>query len=207
MTLETIGFWFNERAPSTYPRPQLLVGAWHDHERAAVLRYLRSGETLCDYMGTAHCRFACSGVSLGSRDLTDGTWAWPEGLAHYVERHEVRLPERFVAHVMARGGVVAPFAMPPLVAGILDDGPWLAWSRAQGACLDLTGWEIPSWSDARRIADDLPDVHYDYVALCNPGTREVVLALDDSSLEIHQLTPGGRAPRRVAGWHAWPVAT
>jgi uncharacterized protein (DUF952 family) len=35
-------------------------------------------------------------VDMGDSDLYDGEWVWPEGLAHYVERHAVRLPEDFV---------------------------------------------------------------------------------------------------------------
>jgi hypothetical protein len=31
--------------------------------------------------------------------LTDGVWAWPEDLAHYVSRYHVRLPSAFVEHV------------------------------------------------------------------------------------------------------------
>jgi hypothetical protein len=38
---------------------------------------------------------------MGGRDLTDGVWMWPEGLAHYVERHAVRLPDEFVATMVA----------------------------------------------------------------------------------------------------------
>jgi hypothetical protein len=36
----------------------------------------------------------------GSGEFTDGTYAWPEGLAHYVYDHKVRLPEEFVRHAL-----------------------------------------------------------------------------------------------------------
>lgn len=36
---------------------------------------------------------------MGHRDLTDGVYVWPEGLAHYVKAHAVRLPDDFLAHV------------------------------------------------------------------------------------------------------------
>ncbi|MGE0868043.1 MAG: hypothetical protein AB7P03_05770 [Kofleriaceae bacterium] len=32
---------------------------------------------------------------------TDGTYAWPEDLAYYVERHHVELPAEFLAHLAA----------------------------------------------------------------------------------------------------------
>jgi hypothetical protein len=31
--------------------------------------------------------------------MTDGVYCWPEGLAHYINEHDVRLPAEFVAHV------------------------------------------------------------------------------------------------------------
>ena len=33
---------------------------------------------------------------MGCHDFTDGEWIWPEGLAHYVEKHDVRLPDAFI---------------------------------------------------------------------------------------------------------------
>jgi hypothetical protein len=35
--------------------------------------------------------------------LTDGEWLWRDDLAHYVERHHVRLPEDFLESVRANG--------------------------------------------------------------------------------------------------------
>ena len=34
---------------------------------------------------------------MGCSDLTDGVWVWPEGLVHYIEAHELVLPEEFLA--------------------------------------------------------------------------------------------------------------
>ncbi len=36
---------------------------------------------------------------MGCSDLSDGVWMWPRGLAHYVEKHNVKLPDAFV-HTM-----------------------------------------------------------------------------------------------------------
>ena len=72
--------------------PENLVEEYRDE-------YLIMAEEL--WMGCSSCRFSC-GVTedrMGCRDLTDGVWAWPEGLAHYVEKHGVMLPESFFAHV------------------------------------------------------------------------------------------------------------
>ena len=43
------------------------------------------------------CRIC--GAQNGSLELTDGVFLWPEGLAHYVTAHAVRLPAAFVEHV------------------------------------------------------------------------------------------------------------
>ena len=42
------------------------------------------------------------GYSIGCLELSDGVWLWPEGLAHYVDVHGVRLPDEFVNYAAAR---------------------------------------------------------------------------------------------------------
>ena len=37
---------------------------------------------------------------MGCCTLTDGTYVWPEGLAHYVSEHAVRPPEGFIKHAL-----------------------------------------------------------------------------------------------------------
>jgi hypothetical protein len=204
--LEVLGWWFNELAPNVWPRPQLLVSPWQPGELAAVLAYLRGGRPLVAYEASSWCRFGCGEPELGHRDVTDGTFVWPEGLAHYLDHHQVRLPARFVAHVLARDAVIAPFELPAVAAGLYDNAPWLSWGRAQGACLDLDGWEIPTSDAARRIDAELDARDHEFVALCRGDTRQVVLAFADGSLEVRQLRSGGHPPRRLAGWQEWPIA-
>ncbi|MBE7448306.1 MAG: hypothetical protein HS111_05295 [Kofleriaceae bacterium] len=205
--LETLGFWFNERAPSSYPRPQALVGAWDPEARARVVAYLRAGARLHAFAGHSHCRFACGARPsvMGRRDLTDGDQVWPEGLAHYVEVHGVRLPERLVATALAHGGEPPAVDVAAARRRRYDDGPWLAWARAAGACLDLAGWELPDRDARARIAAELgADLE---VVLCRADTRQVVIAHPAGALEIRQLSTGGHPPRHLPGWHAWPAAT
>ncbi len=204
--LEVLGWWFSSFAPSTLPRPQALVGGWQPRERDLVLRYLRAGKVLVRYPDASFCRFDCGEQAMGKSDLTDGRYVWPEGLAHYVERHDVRLPDSFVAHVAACGGDLAPFRLPKATFGLYDRAPWLAWSVAQRACPDLDGFELPDDEVKERIAQDLVGVAYDDIVLCRGSTRDVVLAIAGGGLELRQVTAGGRAPQRFAGWHEWPLA-
>ena len=38
--------------------------------------------------------------TMGTTCLSDGRFIWPRGLAHYVDKHFVRLPEEFVHHAL-----------------------------------------------------------------------------------------------------------
>lgn len=67
-----------------------------------VADHLLRGRTLIQYRGLSECRFC--GEFVGSKELTDQKYCWPEGLAHYLTQHSVRLPDEFVSHV---SGVVA----------------------------------------------------------------------------------------------------
>ena len=51
-------------------------------------------------MGYSPCRIC--GVDNGAAEYTDGTYVWPEGLAHYIYDHAVRLPEDLVRHAKDR---------------------------------------------------------------------------------------------------------
>ena len=94
-----IGYWAGENAPG-WPSPADMVDAtWDSDERDEVDDYLRRGLLVRACMGYSPCRLC--GQDNGSLELSDGTYVWPEGLAHYVADHGVRLPERFVSHVLA----------------------------------------------------------------------------------------------------------
>jgi hypothetical protein len=73
---------------------------------------------------------------MGDCDLCDGEWVWPEGLARYVERHAVRLPEDFVESMRSRSWTVPDVPEEPL----MDD------EEPEGGCyaLDYSFWN--SWA-------------------------------------------------------------
>ena len=130
-----IGYWshLNTTSPNGYPHPATLVRAdWLDKASlAALLHYLRSVPNISifeAYVGFSWCRFQC-GVEksvMGSREYFDGSWVWPEGLAHYVERHSVFLPDEFVERAIS-GIVPVPRALPS--ERDIDFEYWIDWAR------------------------------------------------------------------------------
>ncbi|OHV29066.1 hypothetical protein BCD49_36705 [Pseudofrankia sp. EUN1h] len=98
-TLILIGYWAGERAEG-WPSPEDFIDVgWDVDERDVVGNYLRRGFVARAYMGLSPCRIC--GRHNGSLELSDGTYIWPEGLAHYVADHGVRPPEPFVSHAWA----------------------------------------------------------------------------------------------------------
>src|SRR5262249_43881661 len=126
--LRAVGYWKTDRQGCPYPDPRLLVQpGWHADELDRIIAYLRAGRVFTTWDGYSYCRFGCCDevedlvdagvksqeflptgepVDIGASDLFDGVWIWPEGLAHYVERHSVRLPEEFVDYMRSRSWVV-----------------------------------------------------------------------------------------------------
>jgi hypothetical protein len=68
---------------------------------------------LARYLDAGHVLFATPGFATDVLDgttrigpphyLTDGQYVWPGDAAHYVRTYNVRLPDEFVAHVVASG--------------------------------------------------------------------------------------------------------
>ena len=94
-----IGYWRGEGARG-WPDPRKFIdSSWDADDRELVVDYLGRGFVVRACMGYSPCRIC--GRDNGSLELSDGTYAWPEGLAHYLADHEVRLPEQFVTHAMS----------------------------------------------------------------------------------------------------------
>jgi len=108
-----IGFWRSAYFPDLPDPEDFLDEGWNDEERARVALYLQCAEVAESYRGSSKCRI-CGKSPLGSRELSDGIYRWPEGLAHYLTAHAVRPPEKFLEHVRR----IAPFG----VAAYWSDG-------------------------------------------------------------------------------------
>jgi hypothetical protein len=123
------------------PDPACLAWAgWDPVELPGVLAYLRTGQEWIRFNGWSYCRFECgiNSGALGDRDLTDGVWVWPEGLAHYVETHTVRMPDEFIDHMRSQAWRMATEPITPWVELAAANRPqvdvtfWIVWSRRKG---------------------------------------------------------------------------
>jgi len=153
ITLKAIGFWIGDLEDETLPAPQEFVALMPPDERDRLATYLAAGMTANSYLGYSWCRFGCgiSPTEMGDSDLTDGTWAWPQGLAHYVREHSVMLPTEFVQHALARstpvvdGWVQRDFVsvlsgamdLADLEEPEIDQAFWLEWCAAHRSAAAL----------------------------------------------------------------------
>ena len=85
-----------------------LLGKLSVDKVAMVVAYLRGGTPVFDVMGVStdplDRRFVFSG---GPSLLSDGQWVWRADAYYFVEKYRIRLPNDFVEHVVAAGGVPA----------------------------------------------------------------------------------------------------
>jgi hypothetical protein len=117
--LKRLGYWRSER-DTGWPDPAEFIDPdWDQTERRVVALYLSKGTIARMYMGLSRCRL-CEKLN-GSLEYTDGTYLWPEGLDHYVNEHDVRLPSTFVQHVEAQ---MDRFELAPV-----DDAWWKSIKR------------------------------------------------------------------------------
>jgi hypothetical protein len=146
LMLKAVGYWITGVGDEKLPAPQELVGVIPADQRARLADYLAAGMTQASYLGLSWCRFGC-GIDfelMGSRDLTDGAWVWPEGLAHYVREHLVVLPDEFVTQALSRGT--------PVVA-VQSEERAMQQAENPEESEDYTFWH--QWSASRRSPQTL----------------------------------------------------
>jgi hypothetical protein len=100
-SLRPIGYWRSSEAPEL-PDPSDHVDlGWDAEERRNVGTYLSGGRTPpWAFDGWSTCRIC--GAKNSAQEFIDGVYLWPEGLAHYVLEHSVRMPQHVVDHVNER---------------------------------------------------------------------------------------------------------
>ena len=103
--MNSVGYWKGHDRPHLPDPHEYVDPTWDRQERDIVARYLGLGRIVKVHSNQASCRM-CPG-SYGSADLTDGEWHWPEGLVHYLVRHDVRPDSAFVRWVLQRESAAA----------------------------------------------------------------------------------------------------
>jgi hypothetical protein len=103
--IRMVGYWYDPFGSPDLMHPRLFADpTWQVDARPQIVEYLRSGTRWNRYLGYSYCRFEGGPPpeEMGSADLCDGFWLWPEGLHVYVVRYDVRLPDELVAHMRAQ---------------------------------------------------------------------------------------------------------
>ena len=101
-----IGFWYGEGKDSDLPDPAWFVDEnYPEQEKKEVIDYLKKGKKVNLYRGWSNCRI-CGEKTPGGSDDTDGLYVFPSGLVHYVEKHNLRLPDEFIQRVKEKGPII-----------------------------------------------------------------------------------------------------
>ena len=151
MPRHQIGYWRWVGSRDRYdphdaelPDPRELTDlSWNPDAKQLVIDFLKHGKVVAAFGGCSTCRFNC-GIAdslMGSHELADNLWVWPEGLAHYVEVHSVRLPPKFVEHVVKRNFLSRTHLVEAPQTDF-DLSLWITWAREQRQTARHCG-EIP----------------------------------------------------------------
>lgn len=202
--LKLVGLWAAEQHLNTtaclgwiHPR-HLQQPGWSGAEGTRILAYLRGGVEWAGYRGQARCRLGCE-PPIGGRELTDGEWVWPEGLAHYVEAHGVRLPEDLVATMRAHRFSIPKNAATQRKQG-LDGEPWLRWC-AQQLPAPPAREDAVALSQAQALAATLSVPGYQ--AQVHPVHQRWMIAIDFPGAQVVDLIPPCSEATLALHLHRW----
>lgn len=122
--LKIIGYWKGPQSEQ-YPHPSALVDLdWDEDEKQQVIDYLNQGKPIFHYRGFSWCRFGCSReVDMGTSEMTDGEFVWPEGFVHYVVEHNIKPPTQFIQQCK---NPFPEFDVVECSNAYITDGWWLA---------------------------------------------------------------------------------
>lgn len=121
--------WKPDSSNDRYPHPSNLIDPefWKKNGlKEKIITYLKSGVRCESYYGFSSCRI-CNKL-LGTSERTDFVWCWPDKLEHYIEEHDVRLPEEFLEHAIS-GHTFPQINQEPCIRP--DEKFWIAWGKGQ----------------------------------------------------------------------------
>lgn len=126
--LSLIGYWRAEGDPSSsLPDPRDWIDDdWDEDERHATWFYFATGTLYRTFMALSPCRIC--GEPNGAVEYTDGVYVWPEGLAHYILDHGLRLPHELVQHARDR--------LDAIESRSLEEDWWLTSTAPGGSAAD-----------------------------------------------------------------------
>jgi len=112
--LKSVGFWNNAR--NDFPHFPMPVENSPNYDKEKMITYIKTSGVIAEYRGISSCRFNCNEkiydnpektgsfnwkYKMGSKTFSDGVYQYPQGLEHYIDIHEIELPQDFVNHVQA----------------------------------------------------------------------------------------------------------
>ncbi|HET9622283.1 MAG TPA: hypothetical protein VFP84_13010 [Kofleriaceae bacterium] len=188
--LRLVGYWSGPNAEHLgFPDPQRLVDDdWQAEHRERIAAYLDAGTQAVSYMGFSYCRFGdCEHPDhcmLGTRELGDGTWLWPEGLSHYVRDHHVRIPDELAKVAIERGGdgPVTPLAPSPDGGFAVNMQYWLRWA-AEHTAAPPAAPDACSLDDAVAMCAELATPAWSAQIALERGRWRIVHTLGDRTFE------------------------
>jgi hypothetical protein len=150
---------------------------------ARAVKYLSAGVTLVASAGVVKDVLDPKAPVIGSPDvLTDGTYAWPSDLAHYVEKHHARLPAELLAHMAANHWTVPAVDTAGLELGEERDAGAIADYRQQGE--DIARAFLKAYEEY-----DDPEVAARRAAREAEDERRFVAGLDEFYIKTGQHDP------------------
>jgi hypothetical protein len=93
---------------------------WDISRKTEILEYLRTAPmALGSFAKPTYC--CLCGENLGDPGCfrTDNLWLWPNMLYHFVSKHDVRLPDSFIEHI-----VESKYQVPDSVSVPIRELPW-----------------------------------------------------------------------------------
>ena len=77
--------------------------SWNPTRKEDIIRYLRNGNAIsCTSKMAFPCVIDGDDQRSSLCDRTDEVWHWLDDLEHYVDQHGVRLPDKFVEHIVSQ---------------------------------------------------------------------------------------------------------
>lgn len=94
-----IGYWKNKRNQQL-PDPTKIITTYKDSTvKEKIVNYLNNASIFICFDGLSWCRFPKCESGIGCNCLTDGKYVWPSAFYHYIQDHNVSIPQEFMSHM------------------------------------------------------------------------------------------------------------